>query len=104
MARNQPYVSLDHELHSSGYLSLSKAIRWLKMYQPAAAISYPTALKLIKNNQIMAIRIGDMHRISREELDRFVKYGNKGDAPERLEEHVFLPIRSPHNSTNSHED
>lgn len=95
MARKQQYVSLDHELNSSGYLSLNKALAWLKQYHPVASISYPTALKLLKDNRIMSIRIGDMHRISREELMRFVKYGNAdpADVPERPEETVFPPIK-----------
>ena len=70
------YQSLDHELASVGYLSLVKAIKWLKAYYPEAAISYPTALRMVDRGQLTAIRIGSQYRMTRKELERFAVHGN----------------------------
>lgn len=71
------FESLDHELNSTGYLSLSKAVKWLKEYRRASSVSYPTALRLIKQEKLKAIRIGNIWRIYKNELDRFVAHGNR---------------------------
>lgn len=70
------YQSLDHELAVVGYLSLSKALKWLKMYHPQVAVSYPTALRMVEKGQISAIRIGAQYRMTRQELERFAVHGN----------------------------
>lgn len=70
------YQSLDHELASTGFLSLVKAIKWLKSYHPTSAISYPTALRMVERGQLVAIKIGAQYRITRAELERFAVHGN----------------------------
>ena len=74
------YQSLDHELASVGYLSLTKAILWLKRYHPEAAISYPTALRMVERKQLDVMRIGSQYRVTRRELERFVLHGNREQA------------------------
>lgn len=76
------YISLGHELQSVGYLSLNKAVQYLKENYPNKAISYPTALRLLDNGHLRAVRVGKMHRIEKQELDRFVEHGNR-DIPRK---------------------
>lgn len=76
------YESLDHELASKGYLSLRKALEWFKIYHPSVAISYPTALKLIRDEKLVSIKVGKMHRFTRLELERFAAHGNREDLQE----------------------
>ena len=78
------YASLDHELHSVGSLSLSKAVKWLKKVHPEASVSYPTALKLVETNKLRSRRVGNIHRIDLEELNRFVAHGNWNDSEELI--------------------
>ena len=69
------YHSLDHELASRGWLSLNKALQWLKEYHPASTISYPTALKMISAGKINAERVGSTWRLSKRELDGLAAHG-----------------------------
>ena len=48
----------------------------LKEVAPLLQISYPTLLKLIKNGNIGAAKVGGQWRIMEKELKRFQKEGN----------------------------
>lgn len=71
--------NLQRELERKGYLSLVKFTKYLKEYEPQAAISYPTALKLVREGKLNARRVGSMYRILRTEVARWVAEGNAGD-------------------------
>jgi hypothetical protein len=70
------YESLAHELQARGFLTLSKAINWLRAYHPESAISYPTALRMIAAEKLLSVKVGGQHRLSGRELARFVEHGN----------------------------
>lgn len=77
--------SLTIELESKGYLSLQKFVKYLKDNHPHAAISYPTAVRLVKEGKLRAIRVGQQHRLLRKEVVRWVAEGNRespSDSPE----------------------
>lgn len=63
-------------LATQGYLSLSGFVQYLKKHHPHARIAYPTAVKLVSEGKIRSVRVGKMHRIYRDELERFVREGN----------------------------
>jgi excisionase family DNA binding protein len=69
-------ASLARELELNGYLPLSKFCAWLRESHPHVAMSYPTALNLVRQNKLRAIRVGKMIRISRAEAERWVREGN----------------------------
>lgn len=69
-------INLQHELERKGYLSLVKFTKYLKMYEPQAYISYPTALKLVNEGKLKAIRVGASYRVLRTEVVRWVAEGN----------------------------
>lgn len=71
--------SLQHELETKGYLSLVKFTKYLKEHHPEACVSYPTALKLVAEGKVRAIRIGSMYRITHVEVRRWVTHGNWED-------------------------
>lgn len=69
------YESLDHELHSRGYLSLAKALKWLEQYHPTRKLSWPVALRLIKAGCLEVARDGNNYIVSRGELEIYVQNG-----------------------------
>ena len=68
-------ISSIRELETKGYLTLSKFVQYLKDYAPEAYISYPTALKLVKQGKIRARRVGGPYRIGRGEVERWIAEG-----------------------------
>lgn len=64
------------QLEMQGYLSLNKFVEYLRENAPEAAISYPTAVKLVAEGKIIARRMGGSWRIGRAEIDRWVSQGN----------------------------
>lgn len=64
------------QLETAGYLSLNQFVSYLQQYQPHAAVSYPTAVKLVRDGKIKANRIGNQWRILRREVERWVSEGN----------------------------
>ena len=69
-------TSLQRELDDKGYLSLVKFTKYLKVHQPHAYISYPTALKLVAEGKLKALHVGSSYRILKIEADRWVTGGN----------------------------
>lgn len=69
-------TSLQKELDDKGYLSLVKFTKYLKVHQPQAYISYPTALKLVAAGKLKAMRVGSSYRILKTEAERWVTEGN----------------------------
>ncbi len=69
-------VSLTRQLETSGYLTLNKFVKYLKSVAPQAAVSYPTALKYVKEGKIHAIPVGSQYRIDRIEVERWIREGN----------------------------
>lgn len=69
-------VSLHRKLETQGYLSLNQFVKYLKEYQPQAAMSYPTALKLVAERKLRARIVGSQNRITYEEAQRWVAEGN----------------------------
>jgi len=55
---------------------------WVSLNQFAriANVSYPTALRMQKDGRVRTIRVGGIHRVYAEEVERFLKEGNfKGE-------------------------
>lgn len=57
------------QLSARGWVSLNQFSR-------IVGISYPTAVKLVKQNAVKTVRIGGINRIYAEELQRFMNHGN----------------------------
>ena len=76
------YESLSHELQSVGYLSLNKTLQFLKENYPSKAVSYPTALRLLENGHLKAVRIGSSWRLDQREINRFIEHGNREQGQE----------------------
>lgn len=68
--------SLLRQLELDGYLSLSKFVRFLRENAPQASISYPTALKLVQEGKLKAVKLGSQYRITRSEAERWIAEGN----------------------------
>lgn len=64
--------ALSKQLESQGYLSLNKFVQYLKETHPAYAMSYPTAVKLVKSGEIKTFMIGGQHRVLRKEVVRWI--------------------------------
>lgn len=64
------------QLEMQGYLSLNGFVDYLHNHAPEAAISYPTAVKLVSDGKIKARRVGGMWRVGREEIERWISEGN----------------------------
>lgn len=64
------------QLEMRGYLSLNGFVDYLHAHAPEAAISYPTAVKLVGEGKIKARRVGGTWRIGREEIERWISEGN----------------------------
>lgn len=71
------YDSLAVELEVRGGLSLRKFVQYLQQYHPHVSFSYPTMLKMIKEGKIEVIRVGGQYRVTLDEAQRYIKYGNK---------------------------
>ena len=69
-------MSLERELETRGYLSLNKFVKYLKLHHPVAAVSYPTALKLVEERKLRATMVGSQYRVSQTEAERWVTEGN----------------------------
>lgn len=69
-------VNLQHKLEAQGFLSLNQFCQYLKEFEPTAYVSYPTALKLVNEGKIRAVKIGAHYRINRVEANRWVTEGN----------------------------
>lgn len=67
---------LINELETQGYLTLNKMLKYLKEVHPAATISYPTALKYVKEGKLVATKRGSQIRVTRAEIARWVAQGN----------------------------
>ncbi len=69
-------VALIQELELNGYLPLNKFVQFLKEEAPWAAASYPTMYKFVKQGKLRAVRVGNQLRITRTEVERWVREGN----------------------------
>ena len=69
-------VNLRTELDRKGFLSLNKFLKFLKEFHPAASVSYPTALRLIRKGQLRAYPVGSSYRVTKDEANRWVREGN----------------------------
>lgn len=58
------------KLTARGWTSLNKFCK-------LADISYPTALKLVKEEKLVAIKVGGVQRVYADEVRRFLSEGNK---------------------------
>ena len=72
--------SAHNRLCAHGYLSVSGFVEYLKEFAPHMSMSYPTALRMIKDGSIRAVRVGSIHRVQRDEIERFVTQGNYGSS------------------------
>lgn len=70
-------TSLRHKLEREGYLSLNQFVKYLRLYYPEASVRYPTALRMVKQGKIEANRYGSIWRITRKEIERYAREGNR---------------------------
>ena len=84
-------LALNQELEMNGYLPLVKFVAYLKEFAPQASVSYPTALKYVKEGKLRALTIGTQHRITRLEIERWIAGGNfDGNKAPELPKHTPL--------------
>ena len=69
-------ISLERKLERDGYLSLNQFVKYLKLYAPAASMSYPTARRLIQDGKLRAIKQGQQYRVRIDEAKRWIAEGN----------------------------
>lgn len=75
-------------------LSLTGFVNHLRDNFPTMAISYPTALKLVKAGSIRSIRVGGVYKISTDEAKRFASQGNYVEDPLHITPQSYaIPIR-----------
>jgi excisionase family DNA binding protein len=59
-----------------GWLSLNQFVEHLRLNHPEHHISYPTALKMVKEKKLRAMQVGGTHRLYQEEITRYLREGN----------------------------
>lgn len=57
-------------LATRGWVSLAQFARLV-------GVSYPTALKLMRNKDVQTVPVGSVHRVYRDEVERFLREGNR---------------------------
>lgn len=77
MASPQRSRDLQAKLDEQGWLVLRDVIDYLEAFHPVAAKSHPVIYRMAAKGQIDAIRYGGTWRVTKEELERYVKFGNK---------------------------
>lgn len=85
--------SLANYLATKGYLTANGLCKYLHEYHPDRAVSYPTLKRLVDAGKIQATRVGGQVRISKTEIDRFVREGNLD--PNRQREEGVEPSSTP---------
>lgn len=65
------------EIHDKGYLSANKFVKFLKETCPEKAISYPTLLRMVDKGAIKVTRVGQVLRIDKFEISRYIAEGNR---------------------------
>lgn len=89
LVRSQQPEALKNRLLDQGYLNTHDLCEYLRAFYPHAYISHPTLYRLIKADppKVEAIKIGNAFRVRAEEIERFVRFGNRtspssGDVPD----------------------
>lgn len=81
------------------HFTLKTFCTYLKENYPVSFVSYPVALRLVKEGKIKAIKIGAQYRITYDEMLRFAHHGNWDESdpstqqiPSKLKDTSELPI------------
>lgn len=62
-------AKLIQELSLRGYVSLNK-------FAKIIGVAYPTAVRLVKRGDVLAVRVGGINRVYADEIQRFMEEGN----------------------------
>lgn len=73
--------SLADKLAEQGYLTASGFCDYVKEVRPILAVSYPTLMRYIKDGKIRSVTVGGQTRISKEEIEKYLKNGEEGEQP-----------------------
>lgn len=74
--------SLANQLAAKGYLTANGFVAYLHEVCPSKAVSYPTMQRMLKTGKVESFTVGNQRRISKEEIERYLREGNREEGQE----------------------